>query len=52
MRTQFVNCDTREEAERERPWAAEVLEAENGFWCFESVEDVKTFQQFQRDLFR
>lgn len=45
MRKQFVECDTREEAEQMCPWAAEIIENEvcGGFWCFESVQDAETW---------
>lgn len=39
MRRLFVECETREEAEEECPWAVEIIEAEGGFWCFESGDD-------------
>jgi hypothetical protein len=39
MRKQFVQVETREEAEAACPWAAEILEVEGGFHCFESVQD-------------
>ncbi len=41
MRKQFVECETREEAISECPWAAEVREVVGGFWCFESVDDAE-----------
>jgi hypothetical protein len=50
MRKQFVQCETREQAEAACPWAAEIIEVDNGgeegkrFVCFESVTDAETFQ--------
>lgn len=44
MRSQFVQVETREEAEAECPWAAEIIEVEGGFQCFESVTDAETWQ--------
>jgi hypothetical protein len=44
MRQQFVQCDTREEAEKACPWAAEIIEVEGGFRCFESVQDAATWK--------
>lgn len=42
MRQQFVEVATREEAEQACPWAAEILEVEGGYQCFESVSDYET----------
>lgn len=47
MRTQFVEVETIEEAEALCPWAAEIIEAEGGFWCFESVRDADTWKAQQ-----
>jgi hypothetical protein len=44
MRQQFVACETREEAEKTCPWAAEIIEVEGGYRCFESVQDAKIWQ--------
>lgn len=44
MRKQFVQCETREQAEQECPWAAEIIEAEGGWQCFESVQDAETWK--------
>jgi hypothetical protein len=41
MRKVFVEVGTVEEVEEECPWAAEIVKAEGGFWCFESVEDAE-----------
>jgi hypothetical protein len=45
MRKEFVECETREEAEEECPWAAEIIEAEGGFWSFESVGDADIWRE-------
>jgi hypothetical protein len=37
MQKLFVPVRTREEAEEKCPWAAEIIDAEEGFCCFESV---------------
>lgn len=42
MRQQFIECETREEAEEAAPWAAEIVEVEGGFRAFESVSDYET----------
>lgn len=39
MRKQFVQVATKEEAIEACPWAAEVVEADGGWMCFESVAD-------------
>lgn len=44
MRVQFVGVETREEAEAECPWAAEIIEVEGGWRCFESVDDAEIWQ--------
>lgn len=44
MRQQFVQCETREEAEAACPWAAKIIEADGGFQCFESTKDAETWQ--------
>ncbi len=44
MRKEFAEVETREEAEEMCPWAAEIIEAEGGFWCFESTADAETWK--------
>lgn len=39
MRTQFIQCETIEQAENECLWAAEIVEVDGGFMAFESVAD-------------
>lgn len=43
MRKQFVEGGTREQAEAECPWAAEVIEVDGGWQCFESQTDANLF---------
>lgn len=43
MRQQFVECDTIEEAQAKCPWAAEIVEVDGGYMCFESVSDYETW---------
>ena len=43
MRQQFIQCETREEAEEAAPWAAEIVEVEGGFMAFESITDYDTW---------
>jgi hypothetical protein len=45
MRTEFIQCDTHEEAKDGAPWAAEIVEADGGFKAFESVEDARILKQ-------
>jgi hypothetical protein len=47
MRKVFVEVETVGEAAEECPWAAEIVEAEGGFWCFESVEDAEIWKEEQ-----
>ena len=44
MRKQFVEVETVAEAEAICPWAAEIIEADGGFWCFESVADAANWK--------
>lgn len=44
MRTEFVQVETREEAENRCPWAAEIIEVEGGFQAFESYADAETWK--------
>lgn len=39
MRKQFLEVGTLEEAESLAPWAAEIIEADGGYWAFESADD-------------
>jgi hypothetical protein len=45
MRQQFVQVDTREQAEEQCPWACEIVEVEGGWQCFESVSDYETWSK-------
>lgn len=44
MRTLFIECDTREEAERAAPWAAVIVEVDGGFKAFESAADYERWE--------
>ena len=44
MRKQFVECKCRKTAKRRCPWASIVAKADGGYWCFESIEDYKTWK--------
>lgn len=39
MRKQFIQCETREEAEALAPWASVIEEVCDGFMAFESWSD-------------
>ena len=41
MRREFVYCKTKKEARELCPWAAVIIKAESGYWCFESVDDAR-----------
>ena len=44
MRKEFFEGKTREEAIEACPWAAKVVKAEGGYWCFESIEDYRVWK--------
>lgn len=44
MRTEFVEVETKEEAETACPWAAIVVEVEGGHMAFESMADYETWE--------
>lgn len=44
MRREFVEVETREEAEQLCPWACEIVEVEGGWLCFESAADARTWE--------
>ena len=44
MRKTFIEVERLEDAEVECPWAATIIEAEGGFWCFESVQDAEIWE--------
>lgn len=43
MRTEFVECGTRKQAQVACPWAAKIVKVEGGYMCFESVDDYNTW---------
>ncbi|WP_157131227.1 hypothetical protein [Burkholderia pseudomallei] len=45
MRTEFIQCETIEQAREAAPWAAEIIEVEGGFRAFESVEDARIWRE-------
>lgn len=52
MRKQFIEIDNdgndlcrRKRAEALAPWASELVEAEGGFWAFESVEEARIWKE-------
>lgn len=44
MRKQFIETDSRADAEAQCPWAAEIIEADGGYWCFESTDDADAWR--------
>lgn len=44
MRTQFVECESRKEAENECPWSSKIVKVFGGCMCFESVDDYETWK--------
>lgn len=43
MRKQFCQVATREAAEKECPWACDIIGCDGGFMCFESADDAATW---------
>lgn len=43
METEFIQCETIEEAKELCPWAAEIVEVDGGFMAFESVDDYEAW---------
>ena len=44
MRKEFLEVETLEEAESLAPWAAEIIEADGGYWACESVDDADLYK--------
>ncbi|MBU2177426.1 MAG: hypothetical protein KJ556_20230 [Gammaproteobacteria bacterium] len=44
MKTEFIEAESREQAEDLAPWAAVILEADAGWWAFESSSDAETWE--------
>lgn len=47
MKTKFCQVSTKNEAINECPWAAEAVEVDGGFLCFESIDDYSTWSNQQ-----
>lgn len=45
MKSEFVEAETRSEAETKCPWAAVVRKVEGGYHAFESVQDYETWKR-------
>jgi len=41
MKKEFVKCADRRTARNRCPWAAVIIKAGGGYWCFESVNDAR-----------
>lgn len=44
MKIEFVQCETRYQAQKECPWASKIAKVCEGYYCFESVEDYKIWR--------
>jgi hypothetical protein len=44
MRQEFVQAETKEEAEHLCPWACKCIEVVGGYQCFESWADVEIWE--------
>jgi len=47
MKTKFCQVSSKTEAFIECPWAAEAVEVDGGFMCFESIDDYNTWANQQ-----
>lgn len=43
MRTKFVECRYRYQAQNECPWASKIRQVYGGYMCFESMNDYYTW---------
>ena len=43
MRVEFIEAKERKEAEKKCPWASIIKKVIDGFMCFESIDDFKTW---------
>lgn len=41
MRQEFIEAETRHQAQERAPWACIIVDGEDGFLAFESVDDYK-----------
>ena len=44
MRTKFVRCNYRYQAQKECPWAEHIVKVCDGYMCFESTSDFSTWK--------
>lgn len=44
MRKQFIQVETRKEAEKEAPWASKIVKVEGGYMAFENLGDYETWR--------
>ena len=44
MRTEYVKCKYRYQAEKECPWASKIVKCGDGYMCFESWDDYKVWK--------
>ena len=44
MRQEFIEVETRNDAEERAPWACEIIEVEGGFMAFESADDAERWK--------
>ena len=44
MRTEYVECKYRYQAEKECPWASKIAKCGDGYMCFESWTDYEIWK--------
>ena len=45
MRTEYVECKYRYQAEKECPWASKIAKCGYGYMCFESWDDYNVWKK-------
>jgi hypothetical protein len=49
MRTEFIRADYRYQAQEVCPWAVKIAHMDNGFMCFEHIDDYILWRQQKAD---
>jgi hypothetical protein len=44
MRKKFIQCENRQQAGEECPWAAIIVSVDGGYMCFESYDDYEVWE--------
>lgn len=43
MKSEYINCKSRNTAKRHAPWTAKIVKVEGGYYAFESITDYQTW---------